>query len=553
MNSNEFYNKFNKNIENMNSEQIKDIIKNVIRKIPETKYEEILNIFDKEKCIINEKEIIEKIEKYKEKFNQINDFELYFHATGYEEYGEYYSPWGEDWVWEYTDEENLGSLIKEVTIFAIDLINKKQYKYAKKLIDIILYTNYQCLDDDGGDNFELSLHELEKEQLININVNTLCLYAIYVTYQCSNEYNRIKNIYEYFKNENFKNISIEDSFKLGSEVLNETNRFWKKWIDFLLTKPGNIEYRLLKEAFEYNNYDNYKEYVDNILENHPKIYIDIFEILIKDNKINEIIEIGNKALSKLDKNLIIRNDIALYLAKYDSKNKEKYIIESFKSKTNVPNLLRIINNGYFNKYENEIKQIISVANENAIFKISELKKNIITSEDYNYLKFFAGNFEDFYVECSKVKSSLGWSESFIQYGVYLWLLYFNKNLFSKVYNSILSQTFNKFGFEENTLFLDNQYSMIFETWKSQFEISNNDKYIDWLKKIIDRRVDAIVSNGYRNSYFKAAILVVALGEILESNNIQSKNEFIDIYHKKYSRKSSFRKELDKYVGKIKND
>ena len=47
MRSDEFYNKFNKNIEGMNLEQLKDIIMNVIRKIPETKYEEILDIFNK--------------------------------------------------------------------------------------------------------------------------------------------------------------------------------------------------------------------------------------------------------------------------------------------------------------------------------------------------------------------------------------------------------------------------------------------------------------------------------------------------------------------------
>ena len=47
MRSNEFYNKFNKNIEGMNLEQLKDIIMNVTRKIPETKYEEILDIFNK--------------------------------------------------------------------------------------------------------------------------------------------------------------------------------------------------------------------------------------------------------------------------------------------------------------------------------------------------------------------------------------------------------------------------------------------------------------------------------------------------------------------------
>lgn len=545
MKDNKFYNEFNKNIEGMDCKQLKDIIMNVIRKIPENKYEEVLDIFNKDVDIINEKEIKEEIEKYNKKFKQIDDFELYFHATGYEDYGEFYTPLGGEWVWEYTDDDDIGILIKEATLFAVDLINKKQYKYAKELIDKILYTNYQFLDDDGGDNFEISLHELEENQLIYVNVKLLCLYAIYTTYQSSIEFSRVKNIYEYFKNDNFKNISIEDSFNLGTEILLDIDKFWNNWIDFLLTKRGNDEYRLLKEAFEYNNYNNYEKYIDKILENHPNLYIDIFNFLIKNNKIKEIIEIGNKVLPKLDKYLIIKNDIALYLAKYDNENKEKYIIEAFKSKTDIPNLLRMINNGYFKKYENEIKKYICITNKN--FKLTNLEKNMITKEDYDYLKFFVGNFEYFFEECLKIKSSLGWSGSFIQYAVYLWLLYFNKNTDSKVYNNILNQTFYKLGFKDNTLFLDDNYSQIFEKWKVQFEISDKNKYIGWLKDIIDNRVDAIVSSGHRKSYFKVAILVIALGEVLESNGLQNKNEFIDYYYKKYSRHSSFRKELKAYM------
>ena len=547
MRSNEFYNKFNKNIEGMNLEQLKDIIMNVIRKIPETKYEEILDIFNKNIDIIIEKEIKEKIEEYAKKFKQIDDFELYFHATGYEDYGEYYNSWGGDWVWEYTDDDDIGILIKEATLFAVDLINKKQYKYAKELIDKILYTNYQFLDDDGGDNFEISLHELEENQLIYVNVKLLCLYAIYATYQCTSESNRVKYIYEYFKSDNFKNISIEDSFKLGTEILLDVDKFWNNWIVFLLTKSGDIEYRLLKEAFEYNNYNNYEKYIDKILENHPKIYIDIFNFLIKGHKINEIIELGNKVLPKLDKDLIIRNDISLYLAKYDNKNKEKYIIEAFKSQTDIPNLFRIINNGYLKKYEKEINEYICITNENRNFKITKLERNTITKENYNYLKFFTGNFEAFFKECLKVKNFLGWSGSFIQYAIYLWLLYFNKSIDSKVYNNILTQTFNKLGFKDNTLFLDEDYSIVFEKWKAQFKIFDKSKYIDWLKDIIDKRVDAIVSNGHRKSYFKAAILVVALNEVLESNDIQNKDDFINYYYKKYSRHSAFRRELNKYM------
>lgn len=549
MRSNEFYKEFNQKIKYLNLEELKDVINNVIRKIPETRYDETLSIFDKEVNSINENDIKNKVKEYKEKFNQIDDFELYFHATGYEDYGEYYSPWSGDWVWEYSDEDNLSDLIYDATMLAVDLTNKRKYKYAKELFDLILYTNYQFLDDDGGDNYEISLDELKENNLININVDILCLYAIYATYQYSSEINRAKNIYEYFKNSNFRKISIEDSFRLGSEVVNDLNIFWNNWINLLLTKSGSVEYRLLKEALVYNNYNDYRKYIDKLVDNHPKIYLDIFNYLEEDNKINEIIEIGNKALSLLDKNLTIRNDIALYLAKYDDKNKEKYIIESFKSNTNIPNLLRIINNEYYDKGKNEINNHINniIKDEKVPYFITELQKNTITKKEYNYIKFFTGEFECFLDECMRVKNPLGWSESFIQNGVYLWLLYFNNHINSKAYNSILKTIFNEFKFENNTLFLDNDYSQIFQQWKKHFKINNKEKYINWLIKIIDKRVDAIVNNGYRKSYFKVAILVVGLGEVLESNNMQKKEEFVNIYHKKYVRRSSFRKELNKYI------
>ena len=223
-------------------------------------------------------------------------------------------------------------------------------------------------------------------------------------------------------------------------------------------------------------------------------------------------------------------------------------MESFKSNTDVPNLLRIINNGYYFKSKDEIEKTICINdNSQTNFRIAELKRNTINHENYNYLEFFTGNFEYFFDQCIKIKKSLGWSGSFIQYGVYLWLLYFNNNDNSKVYNTILSQTFSKLGFKEDMLFLDRENKLIFDKWKKQFEITNKNEYIDWLKKVIDKRVDAIVSNGHRKSYFKAGLLVVALGEVLESNNIQSKASFVNIYHQKYSRRSAFRKELNEYM------
>lgn len=47
MRSKEFYSEFNEKIKNLDLEELTDIINNIIRKIPESKYDEILNIFNK--------------------------------------------------------------------------------------------------------------------------------------------------------------------------------------------------------------------------------------------------------------------------------------------------------------------------------------------------------------------------------------------------------------------------------------------------------------------------------------------------------------------------
>jgi len=553
MKSSDFYSKFNSEISNLDLDNLKKVINNIIRKVPKNKYEEVLDIFNKNIDGYSDKEIISEIEKYEKKFQMIDEFKLYFHATGYEDYGEYYNPWGGDWIWEYTDEDKIGDIIYDAVMYAVDLVNHKKYKYAKTLLDLILYTNYQVLDDDGDDAFEISLIEMHENGLTNINVYTLCLYIIYTTYQVSNVHNRAQNIYKYFSSEEFRNVSVEDSFNLGVEILENTNDFWNDWILLLGNNAGNIEYRLLKEAMEYTNYKNYKYYVEQVYLKHPKIYIDIFDYLYKINNIDEIIKLGNKALNKLDKNLKIRNDIALYLAQYDENNKEKYIFESFLSNTNIPNLLRIINNGYYKKYNKEIEKITSNYNRNSItYKNFELEQNLIDINKYCYLQFFMGNFEGFFDECLKHNATLGWSGSFIQTAVYLWLLILNeKDVMSPAYLSIISSTFNNLDFSKNDLlFLEDDYHKIFKNWKKQFniDITQKEKYINWLIRIIDKRVEAIVGGSKRKSYYKAAILVVALGEVLETNNIQSKEAFVNKYHKQYVRRSAFRKELKKYYS-----
>lgn len=542
MRSNEFYNSINKKIEYLSDNELKKFINNMIRKIPESKYSEVLEIFDE--STLNIEDIKKKISKYERKFNLVNNGEILFHATGYENYEDGYT-WDPDWIWEFTDEDSLGELIDEVLFYTIELINNKEYKYSKKLLDLVTYTNYQFIDDNGGDIMDISLEEIKENDLIKFNVDYICLYSIYVIYQLNSK-NKIQEIYKLLESEVFNNIKIQDAFKLGTEVPNNQETFWDNWIELLSLHSGDKQYRLLKDALEYNNFSNYNKYLNNISNNHPYLYLDIFDYLQKNNLIDELINIGNKALELIDKKEIIRGKISLYLAKLDYKNKEKYIYEAYFSNKTIPNLLRIINNGYYVKYKEEIKNSI-VLSELKLEKNESIKKcsEVTVNGIYYYLQFFTGNYEEVFNDCINTKKVLGWSNNYIQIIVYLFILLLSKDDSTKIYKKILNTVFINLDFYDNKLFLDDNDNKIFNEWKKQFSI-NNDlslKILNWLENIIILRANTILENKYRNAYNKVAILIVSLDELLSSYNIYEPNHYVNIILKKYYNRATLRKEI----------
>ena len=74
-------------------------------------------------------------------------------------------------------------------------------------------------------------------------------------------------------------------------------------------------------------------------------------------------------------------------------------------------------------------------------------------------------------------------------------------------------------------------------------------YVEWLESVISKRVDGIVGGKYRKSYYKAALLIAALGEVKESLGTKlAKNFIINEYLKKFPRHTSFRGELKEYIS-----
>ena len=80
--------------------------------------------------------------------------------------------------------------------------------------------------------------------------------------------------------------------------------------------------------------------------------------------------------------------------------------------------------------------------------------------------------------------------------------------------------------------------------KFPFDEQEKMKYFSKAEKAAKMRINAIVSNKYRKSYWKAAELILAIAEAYWSNSESKKGQMlIDHFQKKYSRHSAFQREL----------
>lgn len=539
MQSKEFYREIDEYIKIAEREEIVSFINNVIRKIPQNKYEEVLCIIDKGKKR-NKSEIRKKINEYKKKFEDIEKGELVFYS---EEIEDYSGGW-DNWITEYYDRDNVGDIIEEAIDFGIELVDYREYSFAKEIFDMVLDTNYQIIDELRGECIDSSLLEIKYNELISINISLFRSYVIYVTYQTSK--NRAKDIYSYYQNnKTFKTVStegdLENAFKLGSEILTNVDEFYYDWIKILSKSKGRLESILLEEALKYTEFRNYENYTNDLIENHPQICIEIFDYLKNKDKAEELIKLGKKALSNIKDNLETCSDIALYLAEIDKENEGEHIYEAFSFNPSVLNLLRIANSGYYPKYEKDIKNKIESQVE---------EKNRNTDEDMEnpcLLKFFSGNFEEVYNESIKNKKMLGWSYSISKTLVYLWLLFLNEgNIKTKSFNKILKEVFCDISWnEDEEKFLGDDIEQIWKKWKSNFKLDENikEKIIKWLDKTIEKRTEAIMDGNYRKSYYKVAMLIVAYDEMLASQNPEEKGNYIERYISKYSRRPAFKNEI----------
>lgn len=582
MNKEEFLKKSYNKIEIMDEQDLKNCLRKIIKSIPDDKIIKFLDLLwentevevkkVKHIKIIEEDYVKIEIEKINKWIELVESSELTLEADGYEDYAKGYG--SSEVLWQYRDPNKLGIKIEEALSFADKCISGYRYEEALSIMELIMDLQVE-IENEWDDEFNLDLEELVNEKIIEVRLEKFALKVLYCNYKIQHKDNRAESSYLYFSYPYFKDIHIEDIFNIGKEELNDTDYFWNNWIEVLMTKAGDVALRLLKEAILYHKGEEGLLIQARLGYNiHPSLYLFVVELYEKKYDYINMMKIGEEALGKIDRNMIIRSEIALKtsLAAYfleDEMLMQKYWYEAYDSNSTVVNYLRLFtSNNAINIYKDSAEEKIDVRliSKNVNYeKSKELLKNYIHDYEYNSLCFFSGKFKKVKNLCNNPKSSLGWSGKFIEAGISLFMLYLyqGENL-GKAMIDIENTMSDDLGFKKDVeLIFINKYSkdsiikeknkMILwsniKKWKVEYSMSNEEKneYIIWIEDIINKRTQAIVSGQYRRKYGSVALLITALGEVKETlGEVDAKISLIHKFTNMFPRHSAFRSELNKY-------
>ncbi|MBQ6887380.1 MAG: hypothetical protein IJN54_07725 [Lachnospiraceae bacterium] len=584
MNLSEFQRKTEQMIVSMNEKELMQFIYKLTRKVPEGKREEFITMLmqsggshsiEEQAKIMQrnkseEQKIQEEFEQLKNNIGKIQEGEMYIHAYGYEQ-----GYWGDNWKYEYEDPEGVGNIYENGCRLLVRCVNTGLYAIAEEIFNL-LWKNEVSVDDEG-DGFTLSVEEMVSEKLISVNLENLALYVWYAVYQASSKEERVKNLYAYLSVPIFKHIQLEKLMQIGNAELTDFDDFLEEWIEFLSTKNGNTEEYMLKDALSMHcNSEEILKIARRVSNIHPSLYLEVLKTAEKNHDYERVCIIGTEAMEQINKEYVIRSNIALLVAEAalrqgDEDKAKECLWEAFVSDSTPVSFLRLILNTsnpsvYINRASSVLHNITKSHENNCLSQ--ELKKNNISDMDLSILEFLLGDFETSMNKCLNIKKSLGWSGSFVKCGIALFLLLLVDGeglgsgcrrmlLDAEIYMGFKAEEFyrgTRYWIEQGnieTVKIKEQevFRECFLKWKSMQEVSDGKKeeYIDKLEKMIDGRVQAIVSGKYRNHYNSVAALVAALGEVKESlGKVQSKQMILQKYREQFPRYSSFIGELRTY-------
>ncbi|WXR60956.1 hypothetical protein WG909_11725 [Peptostreptococcaceae bacterium AGR-M142] len=458
----------------------------------------------------------------------------------------------ESFIDEYDDSFGIKNKILEAFDLANNLFFEKKYIESVKLYERIFNVNihiYDELDEDWTviNNLELfNYFDFDyKHSLLNM------LYGIIKIYSAKE---RIEKMYKYISMNNDKQIDLEDIFSINTEDIDDI--FIDEMIDFLEKNKNDIATKYLIEAYMHKGGLNYL--CNNSLKNylkHPILLKVSCQKLFDKKDYLKCEEFGLKAIKLLPEYLVIRSDIGNLVMKSAIKLNHTKIKEHcykiiFYSKSTVDNYIRLFQ---LNDYKEITKESVAYAMNLSPnkFKIeyNNMKKNSISSEEKDILRFFSGDFDYLYNKSKNQKTS-GYKSYDLKSILRVLLLFLlSKNNSYNIKKILKDEFISKINIKESD---KDEFIKNILNWKKKQLLKYDDlkKFISWIEEETNKIAKEIVGRGARKEYYKVATLVVCLSEVMEANGfVDNKNKIIDKYISIYYNKRAFKSEVQVLVKK----
>lgn len=467
--------------------------------------------------------------------------------------------YGYGWDANYGGEREMGdeSWAEEADYFfkrSESKVREGNYKVARKAYEMI----FEILE---GEN--LPCYESPKEMLkIDLEEQIgLYLRAMYMT---ADTENRAKEIYESIKRYFYFEcniVKLKNMFEAEISNLPQVDAFLYDWIELLINKDEPFVSKLVREAVILKDgIEGIRMFARENYERFPAAYRDWADELEKTHaEIGEITTAAREGLSKINRDYVIREEIAKYLIKQGNKiNSYEVVAEGMKeaiySNPSLKGILEFIklekdkNNGANSvlNFAIERQEQLKLMGRNSYWKGNdELEKTRYSRSLLNQLFLLSNNIEKAYELCSENTSILkGYNNEPEEL-----TLAFTLRLLSKNNPSFCSN--NNILWKKNVEVIKNEFysTQIGKLFEDELNIAINNinlssddekKYSNWCIELVSSTADYIVSNQYRDQYDNAALLLVCCKEMLWNMKLEERGiELINSFKNKYPRHRNF--------------
>lgn len=510
-----------------------------------------------------------------DRLRRIAEGELCLTGELNEAYDDWYSEDEDEFLIE--DPHDIAGTVRQAMDAVHQLVDAGAYeeglRTGRLLLDLQITVGGEYMDysDEPFDIDELSYYDMlpDHDALLR-RLMTDMLTAVYFSRAGEERCAAMFRLFDSYAWENA--LSLEEILSGSARELTDFPGFLPQWTDYLGGKTGQTADRLFAEAAQLSGDAAARQSAAGRFANtHPGLYAR----LLRDNpdalEDRRLLSLGQEALEKIQPDIRLRSRVALLTAEYalrlgDRDEAERCWLEALRSEPNATNYLRVsvesrdiprgleAAHGICGQYHEggryPADPAVSGGPENEPFPMT---RAIRCS-----LAFLERDFAYVQKRGMAVKQGLGWSSTFTNAGLALFLLYLyqgdapDKGTLWLCARAASAMEFDPRRYCEGLLrdtaeSREDCFWRVFRAWREHHGCEEQTALLREMERLVDLRLEGIMSANRRNCYDECAAYVAGLAEVKASRGeAPGKQEVFREYKARYSRRRAFHEELRRF-------